>query len=145
MRIPMAETGSVFRDHRILVRVIYVAYVVLWWYLNKNNIILSQWDTEKIGVPVLWYMMIPTVSLLLYAIFPKMVIWLLPAATLAIGWTLHVKESLAITYAHLHGKVEMVDFVIAGVSLFFVLSVLLTVLYLSGPFINKRLQCKDIT
>ncbi len=136
----MAKIRNIFQDYLILIRVIYVGYAVLWFFLNKNNIIISQWDAQRIGVPIVLYTTIPSVSLLLYAIFPSIAIWIIPVATLILGWSLHVQKIIVFFSAHMNVKTDRIHSIISILFNVFCLAVCIIVLYFSGPYIEKRLR-----
>ncbi len=39
-------------DHLVIIRLAYLGFALLWLLLNENDVILSQWDAQRIGIPV---------------------------------------------------------------------------------------------
>lgn len=128
------------RHHLLLVRFIYLGLAILWLFLNENNIIFSKYDALRIGVPVLWYVMLPTIFLLFYAIFPLNQIWILSASILLLGCGMHIQKSISHVLSDFNAKTDMLGFILMTFYDLFFPVLCIVILYLLGPYLKKIIQ-----
>jgi len=126
--------------HLVIIRLAYFGFALLWLFLNEKNVVLSQWDAQRIGIPISWYIAVPIFFLLLYAVFPSTIIWLFPLGTLVIGWTLHEYKTINFLRAHMGVKTDMPVAIVEISSHVLVLVLCVIVLYAAGPYLRKYLQ-----
>jgi len=128
------------KRYLLLIRFIYLGLAILWLFLNENNIILSKYDALRIGIPILWYTILPAIFLLLYAIVPLTQIWILPAVTLVLGWGMHTQKSLSHVLSDFNAKTDMLGFILLSFYNVFFLVLCIVILYLFGPYLKKIMQ-----
>lgn len=144
-----AKIKELIKQHPLLLtRFVYLVLAILWVYINTNNIILSQRDALRIGVPVLWYTIVPALLLLLYAIFPLNKVWILPAANLILGWGMHMQKTIVYCYQDMDFKTDLFNSII-GFTMLITISTLyvlacISMMYLTGPYIIKYLRRNKI-
>ncbi len=129
-------------------RFVYLCLAILWVYINKNSIILSQWDALRIGVPIFWYTIVPALFLLLYAILPLNKVWILPAATLILGWGMHMQKTIVYCYQGMDVKTDLFNSII-GITILITVHILyvlacISIMYLTGPYIINHLRRNKI-
>ena len=140
IRVLFEKVKHPLTKHFMPIRFIYLAFALFWFFLNKNNIVFSQWDAHRIGIPVGWYITAPVLPLLLYAVFPSTIIWLFPVATLVLGWTLHEQKTIDFLRAHMGVKTDMTGAIVLISLHVLVLALCVIVLYATGPYLRKYLQ-----
>ena len=126
-----------FKQYFLLVRFAYMGFALLWLSLNKHDIMLSSWDAQRVGIPLIWYTVVPAFFLLLYAAFPLTIIWSLSVGTLILGWTLHLQETVAFCRTHMNVKTDFLGTVVIIFLLILILVACMTILYLTGPYAKK--------
>jgi len=122
----------------LLSRSSYVGLALLWYLLNKDNFVLSAWDATRIHVPISWYLGVPPMVLILYALLPNLITWTLIVITLTIGWGLHAYESLMFDYAHMGVKTDVQTTIIQMIEFLILFAVCIAILYILGPYVRRK-------
>jgi hypothetical protein len=133
----------IVRKHSVITRLSYIGFALLWLFLNKNSVILSEWDAQRLGIPVFWYLSVPALFLLSYAAFPSFITWLLPLTILLLGWFLHVYKSLAYLFFKSEGNADMISILVMALFDVLALAACVFVLYIAGPYLRKRFSMSN--
>ncbi len=119
-------------------RCTYLGLAALWWVLNKQHIILSEWDANRINVPMLLYLVIPILALALYVIRPTSSIWAVVITVFTLGYGLHVYKSLQFDINHMGVKTDISTTATQIILYLIIFAVCVAVLFMSGPYVRNK-------
>lgn len=125
---------------QIASRCAYLGFAALWWFANKQHFILSEWDAQRINVPMTLYIGIPILAFALYSIRPSPTTWVFVIAVYTTGYGLHVYESLKFDIIHMDVKTDIISTATQMTVYLLVFALCVTVLYMSGPYIRKKYE-----